>query len=98
LPNVALEAGAAGAPVVATAVGGTPEVVADGVTGFLVPPCSPAAMAKRVTALLRDSRLGASMGAAARERMKRLFTFQAQAAAYSRLLNALCAAPLDVAA
>ena len=37
LPNVALEAAAAGVPVVATAVGGTPEVVVDGETGFLVP-------------------------------------------------------------
>ena len=41
MPNVLLEAGAAGVPVVATAVGGTPEVVADGKTGYLVPPGDP---------------------------------------------------------
>ena len=57
LPNVALEASAAGVPVVATAVGGTPEVVADGETGFLVPPGSPTAIAAKVGELLRDPRL-----------------------------------------
>jgi glycosyltransferase involved in cell wall biosynthesis len=98
LPNVAMEAGAAGVPVVATAVGGTPEVIAAGVTGFLVPPASPGAIAARVNELLRDPRLRACMGSAARERMKREFTFEAQAAAYLRLLNTFCSTPLKVAA
>src|SRR5205807_4135658 len=48
LPNVALEAAAAGVPVVATAVGGTPEVVAVGATGFLVPPREPDVIAVKV--------------------------------------------------
>lgn len=89
LPNVALEASAAGVPVVATAVGGTPEVVADGQTGFLVPPGEPGQLAARVGGLLRDAGLRARLGAAGRERMRSLFTFEAQAAAYLRLIEKL---------
>jgi glycosyltransferase involved in cell wall biosynthesis len=87
LPNVALEAGAAAVPVVATAVGGTPEVVADGVTGFLVPPGDAAAIAERVSTLLGDRERATRMGVAGRDRMRRLFTFDAQAAAYLELLH-----------
>ena len=54
LPNVALEALAAGVPVVGTAVGGTPEVVEDGRTGCLVPPGNPQAMADRIGWVLGD--------------------------------------------
>ncbi len=98
LPNVALEASAAGVPVVATAVGGTPEAIADHVNGFLVPPGQPAAIANRVGELLRDPPLRAVFGAAGRLRMRELFTFQAQAAAYLKLLHTLRLAPTEVAA
>ena len=98
LPNVALEASAAGVPVVATAVGGTPEVIADRETGFLVPPGSPSAIAERVSELLRDPTQATRMGAAGRERMRTLFTFDAQAALYLKLLHSLCFTPIDVAA
>ena len=54
LPNVALEASAAGVAVVATAVGGTPEVIRDGHTGYLVPAGEPAKLARRMIELLRD--------------------------------------------
>jgi glycosyltransferase involved in cell wall biosynthesis len=98
LPNIALEASAAGVPLVATAVGGTPEVVAAGETGFLVPPGHAEPIAARVGELLRDSTLRARMGAAGRARMRELFTFEAQAQAYLRLFRSLCSTPIDVAA
>ncbi len=89
LPNVALEASAAGLPVVATAVGGTPEVVADGETGYLVPPGKPDALAARIVELLRDAPLRRRFGDAGRRRMHDRFTFAAQAAAYGRLFASL---------
>lgn len=85
LPNVALESAAAGVPVVATAVGGTPEVVVDGRTGFLVPPADAPALAGRVIDLLRDRVMARAFGAAARRRVEEHFSFHAQAAAYRRL-------------
>ncbi|MGL6094174.1 MAG: glycosyltransferase, partial [Fimbriiglobus sp.] len=89
LPNVALEASAAGVPVVATAVGGNAEVVADRETGFIVPSGDPAALAGRLAELLRNDDLRRKMGHAARARMHARFTFEAQAAAYVRLFAAL---------
>jgi glycosyltransferase involved in cell wall biosynthesis len=87
LPNVALEASAAGVPVVATAVGGTPEVVADGETGFLVPPGQPESIAAKVGELLRNPDLRVRFGTAGTERMRSRFTFEAQADEYMRLLE-----------
>jgi len=52
LPNVVLEAMATGIPVVATSVGGTPEIVRDEVTGRLVPPGDPEAFARAVLTIL----------------------------------------------
>jgi glycosyltransferase involved in cell wall biosynthesis len=98
LPNVALEASAAGIPVVATAVGGTPEVIADGETGFLVPPGRPAELAARLIQLLRDDDLRTMLGNAGRARMQRLFTFDAQAAAYLDLFARLRPSPVTVPA
>jgi glycosyltransferase involved in cell wall biosynthesis len=56
----------AGKPVVATATGGTPEVVRDGVTGLLVPPASPDRLADALERLVRDPALAASIAAAGR--------------------------------
>ncbi|MBX9622436.1 MAG: glycosyltransferase family 4 protein [Gemmataceae bacterium] len=98
LPNVALEASAAGVPVVATAVGGTPEVVADGETGLLVPPGDPAALAEMLLTLLRDPALRSRMGAAGRRRMRERFTFEAQAKAYLDLFARVCSSPASAAA
>jgi glycosyltransferase involved in cell wall biosynthesis len=93
LPNVALEASAAGVPVVATAVGGTPEVIADNETGFLVPPGEPESLARKVVALLSDTELRSRMGEAGKRRMRDVFTFDAQAAAYLKLFDSLLALP-----
>lgn len=95
LPNVALEASAAGVPVVATAVGGTPEVIADGSTGFLVPPGQPEALAARVTQLLADPDLRRQFGEAGRRRMHERFTFAAQAEAYRKLIFTMCPHPVS---
>lgn len=93
LPNVALEASAAGVPVVATAVGGTPEVIADGINGYLVPPGEPLSLAAKINELLRDPALGSRLGAAGRRRMHELFTFDAQAKAYLQLFHTLRPTP-----
>jgi glycosyltransferase involved in cell wall biosynthesis len=66
--NSLLESMAAGAPVVATRVGGNVETVADGVTGLLVPPGVPAALAEAIGSLLADPARAAAMGRAGRRR------------------------------
>jgi glycosyltransferase involved in cell wall biosynthesis len=86
LPNVALEAAAAGVPVVATAVGGTPEVVVSGRTGFLVPASSPNVLAVRVAELLGNEGLARAFGAFGRQWVEKHFSFAAQARAYEQLL------------
>jgi len=73
IPLALLEAMAAGLPVVATRVGGVPEVVVDGVTGFLVPPRQPKALAQAIVRLLVDPDLAKSMGASGRERAESMF-------------------------
>jgi glycosyltransferase involved in cell wall biosynthesis len=63
--NALLEAMATGLPVVATRVGGSMAAVEDGLTGLLVPPRDPAALAKALVTLLEDRRLAGRLGAAA---------------------------------
>ncbi len=75
-----LEAMAAGLPIVASRVGGIPEVVQDGATGLLVPPRDPAALASAVIRLLRDREEAGRLGAAAARRARERYSLRAAAA------------------
>jgi glycosyltransferase involved in cell wall biosynthesis len=72
--TVVMEAMALGKPVIGTAIGGTPEMVADGVTGLLVPPENPEALADAISRVSTNGELRAKMGSAGRERVENLFT------------------------
>ena len=71
-----LEAGACYKPVVATRVGGIPEVIQDGVNGYLVEPCDIDTLATRVATLIADPSLCARMGQAGRTLVEQQFTVQ----------------------
>ena len=69
-PISVLEAMACGIPVVATSVGGTPELIQEGETGFLVSPGDPQNLAKRIEILIRDKVLRGRMGRKGKERVR----------------------------
>lgn len=89
LPNVALEASAAGVAVVATAVGGTPEAIRDGLNGYLVPPGDSAALAERIGHCLARPAESCELGHRGRRWVRDHFTFAAHAIAYQRLFAEL---------
>lgn len=70
----ALEPAARGVPVVASAVGGIPEVVVDGETGLLIPPASPEKLADAISSLLTNPGLRKTMGENARSRAEAIFS------------------------
>ena len=78
LPLAVSQSMALGLPVVASRVGGIPEMILDGQTGLLVPPSDPPALAAALERLLRDPEYAARLGGAARERIATLFTPSAQ--------------------
>ena len=75
-PMALLEAMASSRPAVCTAVGGVPELLADGVTGYLAPPRDPTALADRLSSLLESGQQRRQFGAAARARVEAEFTLQ----------------------
>jgi glycosyltransferase involved in cell wall biosynthesis len=89
LPVILLEAGAAGVPSVATAVGGIPEVLDDGQNGYLVPAGDSSALAQRIVALLDNEPQRLAMGRAARDRVRHDFSFTAMSRQYYELFKKL---------
>ena len=88
LPNVVLEAAACGLPIVATNVGGLPEFVREGDTGFLIPAGDPRALADALRRLLEDEALRRRLGEAAEARVRAEFLREAAAAKLAPLLGA----------
>ena len=94
LPNIVLESFAAGVPVVATAVGGTPELVEHGGNGYLVQPRQPIHLADGILKALRSGKEGRRMGLRGQARVLANFSFDAQSRAYEDLFRRLIARSL----
>jgi len=84
-PNALLEAMEAGLPVIASAIGGIGEIVTDELTGLLVPPDDPAALADRLRRLMEAPALGEDLGRAARTEIAERFSFDRMTGAFDRL-------------
>jgi len=85
LPNAILEYMAAGLPVVATRVGGVPEIIEDEVNGLLVPPGDPAALARAILRVLSNDSLRARLAKSGREHALAKFDFERVVDAVSQL-------------
>jgi glycosyltransferase involved in cell wall biosynthesis len=93
LPSVVLESYAAGVPVVATAVGGTPEAVADGIDGYLVQPGNAQALACRILDALKSDERRRQMGALGRERIRAEFSLKTRALEFQAVCEELANRP-----
>jgi glycosyltransferase involved in cell wall biosynthesis len=85
----AIEAMIAGAPVLATTAGALPEIIRDGVTGMMVPPANPSALASSIRTLLDDRILARRLAEAGRDQAQREFGAE-------RMVERVTAVYLDV--
>ena len=92
LPNALLEAAAAGRPIVATAAGGTGEIVIDGETGLLVPTNDRAALATAMSRAVQDPGLRLGLGSAARQHVATTFGMDRFVAEFAALYEELAEA------
>jgi glycosyltransferase involved in cell wall biosynthesis len=91
--NAIIEAMAARLPVVATAVGGSPELVVDGETGILVPPSAPDRLAGALSRLLADPEMRRTMGARGRILAERDRSIEAMVGGHTALYRRIAAEP-----
>lgn len=87
ISNTILEAMATALPVIATRVGGSADLVADGETGFIVPVSDPGALARRLVQLATDPGAAKLMGLAGRQRVLKHFSLQTMVATYQRVYD-----------
>jgi len=91
MPNVVMEAMAAGRPVVATAVDGCRELIEDGMTGLLVPESAPEALAEAIARVVDDRALAQRLGQAGRQHIREHYSLERLVARHEQLYDALCA-------
>jgi glycosyltransferase involved in cell wall biosynthesis len=91
LPTVLMEAMAARLPIVASATGGIPEMIENGVSGLLTPPGDPIALASALVRVLTDKKLAAELAAAGRERVQAQFSLDGQVARLAAIYDTLIA-------
>jgi colanic acid/amylovoran biosynthesis glycosyltransferase len=94
-PNALMEAMAVGLPVVSTAITAIPELVEDGVSGLLVPPADPAALADAIETVLGDAELGRMLGEAARRRVEERFDIERNIAEYVKAFGDVLREPVS---
>jgi glycosyltransferase involved in cell wall biosynthesis len=97
LPVVLMEALAAGVPAVATRIAGIPELIEDGVTGFLVPPSEPVATANAVRRLLDDADLRNQIAAAGREKVERDFDLETECERLAHIMTTALSSDIEPA-
>lgn len=90
-PNVLLEAMSCGLPVCATAVGGIPQLLDDGIAGFLSPPGDAASFAANLCRLLRDGEACDTLGRTGREKMESRFSFARMVQAHEEIFSGVAA-------
>ncbi|MCB2231502.1 glycosyltransferase family 4 protein [bacterium] len=89
LPNIVLEGMALRVPVIATDVGGVPELIENGVSGVLTPPSDPAALAAAILRMAGDTELQRRIAETALETIRTTFSFERQMADLSRVYDSL---------
>jgi glycosyltransferase involved in cell wall biosynthesis len=90
LPRVVIEAQMLGKPVIASRVGGIPEIIADGETGFLVEPQDWQALARAMLKIIENPALAERMGNAAQKRVREKFNCQNYYTAYHAMVQQVC--------